>query len=352
MEHQTCTSMGSRFVTGTLAYDFIVAHELAHSWVGDMITMTEWSHAWTKEGFATHCEALYYEDLFGLGYYHSYMNGMNPLNYGNYQLYGIFPPLHAAIYYKGAWVLHMLRGVIGDQAFFDGIYAYTNNPTFRYATADTDDLRGVFETVVGQDLTWFFDEWVYNPGYPHYDAVWVATAVDQGWDVLLDIDQVQTLGPIFKMPIDVLINTDQGSERFVVWDSLQTQSFALHVAGEPWGLTLDPDRWIIKMATVTTDVATVGVPHPFALAQNRPNPFRPTTTISFSLAERGPATLRIYDAAGRLISQLFDRTAEPGPHEVDWDGRMRDGTAASPGVYFYRLESSGRELTGRMALVK
>ena len=48
----------------------------------------------------------------------------------------------------------------------------------------------------------------------------------------------------------------------------------------------------------------------------------------------------------------FDRIAEPGPYEVDWNGQVRDGSPASPGVYFYRLESSGRELTGRMALVK
>jgi aminopeptidase N len=352
MEHQTATSYGSRFVNGGHSNDYIVAHELSHSWVGDMITMTEWSHAWTKEGFATHCEALYFEDLWGHPYYHSYMNSLNPTSYGNYQLYGIIPPLHAAIYYKGAWVLHMLRRVIGDQAFFDGIYAYTNEPGLRYAHGDTEDLRLAIESEAGMDLTWFFDQWVYNPGFPRYSALWTPIPTDTGWDITLEIEQIQTIGPIFKMPIDVLLLTSQGQERFVVWDSLETQSFSLHVEGEPSVLALDPDRWIIQTTTVTTDVIEVGVPQPFFLSQSRPNPFGPSTTIGFSLAQPGQATLRIYDSAGRLTAKLLDGVVEAGPHQVPWDGRARDGARVAPGVYFYRLEAADRTLMGRMTLLK
>jgi len=120
--------------------------------------MRTWSHAWTKEGFATLCEALYFEDLYGAEYYHDYMESLPYLNYGGFQLYNINPPLHSAIYYKGAWVLHMLRHVIGDAAFFDAIYAYTNDPALRYGVSDTEDLRQAFEAASGMDLTWFFNE--------------------------------------------------------------------------------------------------------------------------------------------------------------------------------------------------
>jgi hypothetical protein len=79
----------------------------------------------------------------------------------------------------------------------------------------------------------------------------------------------------------------------------------------------------------------------FALAQNYPNPFNPFTQISFELAHRTRAGLRIYDPAGRLIRVLLDETLEPGPHAVIWDGRNDHGHAVSSGMYFYRLEAGG-----------
>jgi aminopeptidase N len=81
MEHQTATSMGYPWIVNSNINDYVVAHELSHSWVGDMITMRHYAHAWTKEGFATYCEALYFEHLYGVNYYHNYMNGMNVLSY-------------------------------------------------------------------------------------------------------------------------------------------------------------------------------------------------------------------------------------------------------------------------------
>ncbi len=351
MEHQTATSMGYSWITGTHANDYVVAHELSHSWVGDMITMTTWPHAWTKEGFGTYCEALWFEHLYGENTYHGYMRAMNVLNYAIHQLYNIQPPLHSAIYYKGAWVLHMLRHVIGPDDFFDGVYAYTNDSTFMYNVADTEDMREVFESVSGMDLVWFFQEWIYSPGYPIYAYDWSAVPVASGYDVSLDIHQIQTVGPIFKMPIDIEIETDLGDELFVVWDSLQAQSFVLHVEGVPLDVTLDPDEWIIKVAQLTgvEGVADAGV---LLLDQNRPNPFNPRTVISYDLATDGPARLVIYDLAGRAVKRLVDGWQPAGPGTAVWDGRNALGQPASAGVYFYRLDADGRSSSRRMVLVR
>ena len=362
MEHQTATSMGTPWITGDHQNDFVVAHELSHSWVGDMITMRQWSHAWCKEGFASYCEPLYFGDLYGEAYYHDYMDGFNPLYYGQFQIYNMNPPLHGAVYYKGAWVLHMLRHVIGDEAFFEAIYAYTNDPRFRYNVADTEDLRGVFEDVSGRDLVWFFDEWVYHPGYPSYQYDWsvVGSRQDRSHDVELSIAQVQDLGPIFKMPIDVVIETDLGPESFVVWDSLATQSFTLEVTGQPLAVALDPEMWIIRELENLSDVDSDGDGSPrgrpglpaIVLGSNQPNPFRQTTAIGFSLENAGRVVLEICDVNGRTITRLLDGLRPAGASRIAWDGTDARGRPVSPGVYYCRLRAGADERVRGMLSIR
>ncbi len=348
MEHQTATSMGYFWITGDNANDYVVAHELSHMWVGDMITMRLWSHAWTKEGFATHCEALYFEDLYGEDYYHGYMESMNILSYAPRQLYNINPPLDGAIYYKGAWVLHMLRHVIGDAAFFSGCYGYTNDPDLRYGNNVTEDLRDAFEAASGMDLDWFFQEWIYSPGYPRYRILWSSAPAGGGYDVSLDIEQTQSIGPDFKMPIDVRIYTEEGPENFVVWDSLQTQSFVLHVSAPPNHLVLDPDDWLIKevldISAVEGDIADASAP---ALRCD-PNPFDRSTRIRFAMTEAGPVRLLVFDPSGRLVRTLLDCRLGVGEHRISWDGRGEDGALLPSGIYLQRLERNGRASNSRV----
>jgi len=355
MEHQTATSMGSQWITGDNQNDHVVVHELAHSWVGDMITMRTWAHAWCKEGFATLCEALYFESLYGIDYYHEYLEALNPLAYGQYQIYNMNPPLHAAIYYKGAWVLHMLRHVVGDAAFFDAVYAYTNTPAFRYNVADTEDLRGAFEDASGMDLTWFFDEWVYHPGYPSYQYAWTSQeSGGGGFDIDLEIMQVQTLGPIFKMPIDIVIGTELGTETPVVWDSLGTQSFALHVAGRPLSLDLDPEMWILREVEALSGIGdeVAHAPAALTLRPARPNPVRGATAIDFSLARPERVVLEICDVSGRSVARLLDAPRPAGVNRVAWDGTDARGRAMAPGVYYCRLRAGEAEASRPLLVVR
>ena len=87
-----------------------------------------------------------------------------------------------------------------------------------------------------------------------------------------------------------------------------------------------------------------------ALLQVRPNPFNPATRIRFSVAERGPVSLRVFDAGGRLVATLFQGTADPGVREVAWDGRNFKGRPSGSGVYFCRLEASGQKVVGKLIL--
>jgi len=345
MEHQTCTSMGSAWVTGNHVYDWIVAHELSHSWVGDMITMTEWSHAWCKEGFATYCEALYFEDKYGEHYYHNYMNRMDVMDYAHRQVYDSDPPLHGTIYYKGAWVLHMLRHVIGDEAFFDAVYAYTNEPDFRYDVADTEDLREVFEAASGTDLRWFFDQWVYHPGYPAYQLSWWWSETREGYDATVKIEQVQSVDwPIFKMPIDIVIDTESGTESFVVIDSLASQTFTLSVSDLPLDLRMDPEHWIIRGLELMDVVE--GMPH-LALGAARPNPFTFRTTLDYQLPGGIPLRAEILDLNGRRVASL-----PRGEGRLVWDGTDAAGHPVAAGVYYCRLRTPAWEESRHLLLIR
>jgi aminopeptidase N len=274
------------------------------------------------------------------------------LNYAHRQLYNISPPLHGAIYYKGAWVLHMLRHVVGDENFFAGVKEYVADPELRYATGDTDDLRLAFENTSGMDLVWFFDQWIFSPGYPRYSNTWHATEAGDGFDLRLMINQGQVSDyPIFKMPMDIAVTNDIGEEMFVVWDSLPSQMFTLHTVGQPLSVQLDPANWIIKVEDTTTEVSEI--PGVTGLdTWNHPNPFNPSTTIGFTLPDYGRAQLRIYDTSGRQVRQLFDAVTEAGDYEVVWDGRDTRGRSLPSGVYFHRLDTDAGSIKGQMVLLK
>lgn len=90
----------------------------------------------------------------------------------------------------------------------------------------------------------------------------------------------------------------------------------------------------------------------FTLAQNHPNPFNPSTTISFELTARAHARLFIYDINGARVSTLIDRELPAGAHRVEWNGTNARGETVASGVYYYRLEAGSASATKQMVLLK
>ncbi len=140
IENQTNTIINNMMISW---FDVSV-HELAHMWYGDMITCANWHHGWLNEGFATYAEALWAEHVYG---YEGYLSNM-ALNqfFGGGTLYlqnaqDTFNIFQGIIYSKGAYVLHMLRGLTGDDVFFSSISDYSLNPEFMYNNATTEDLQ-------------------------------------------------------------------------------------------------------------------------------------------------------------------------------------------------------------------
>lgn len=109
----------------------------------------------------------------------------------------------------------------------------------------------------------------------------------------------------------------------------------------------------VKREIVETETyETPFVPKTTALMQNFPNPFNPTTTIAFDVAEAGNVTIRIYDVSGRLVANLLDAHREVGRHQVEWNGKNVSGALVPSGMYFYRMRTAGFEVTKKMLLVR
>ena len=116
-----------------------------------------------------------------------------------------------------------------------------------------------------------------------------------------------------------------------------------------------PDTNVTYTASFTAVITGVeGEPVPMVntLHQNHPNPFNPSTTISFSLHDRGTVSLTVYDVSGRFVHMLVDDVMDAGPHEVTWDGRDRVGRTVASGVYFYRLSAGEFIETKKMVLLR
>jgi hypothetical protein len=250
MEHQTMTSVGAFFGWGESIY----VHELAHHWWGDDVTCATWHDIWLNEGFATYCEALWYENQPGSPgepWLHMYMDYARPFNAaGTVYCYDITNPIRILdtdlSYRKGAWVLHMLRHVLGDADFYASLAAYRD--AFQGSAATTDDFRAVCESVAGRDLAWFFDEWVYDGGAPVYQSGWRQFTAEGQRYVELYIYQGQSIGPpVFTMPVDIQVDQDGNSTIHVVRNDAVFEHLLIPVAdAEVTGVVFDPKPWILS----------------------------------------------------------------------------------------------------------
>lgn len=231
----------------------VSVHELAHMWFGDMITCADWHHGWLNEGFATYAEALWAEHENGPNGYFNNMAGNEYWQGGTLYLQNAqdtFNIFQSIIYSKGAYVLHMLRGVLGDEMFFEGVLDYAQNPEFIYKNASTEDLQNVFETVSGMELEFFFDQWVFDEYFPIYRYNY---AQNSGNSLYMTIYQAQeelyNRRPVFEMPVRLLIHFQDGSDTLVtVWNDQQTQSFGFDFEMQVTGLEFDPEKWILRQA--------------------------------------------------------------------------------------------------------
>lgn len=246
MEHQTATGQGGNHAFS----ETLTAHELAHQWWGDLVTCATWHDIWLNEGFATYSTALWYEFASGTPNAEArraYMESRRPEQLdGTVYVDDVSDPSRIFSsnysYSKGAWVVHMLRGVLGDEAFFESLAAYRERHA--YSTATTEDLRAVAEEVWGGKLGWFFDEWVYGGGAPAYRYGWRGHEIQGQRYLELSIEQAQSESP-FAMPLQLAFRVPGGSSTTTVWNDARVQHYLMPVTGAVDAVELDPETWIL-----------------------------------------------------------------------------------------------------------
>jgi hypothetical protein len=242
----------------------------------------------------------------------------------------------------------MLRHVLGDAVFFQALREY--GLRHAYGTATTEDFQRVCEEVSGRGLGRFFQEWIYGEYYPKYGFRWDSVAAGGGWDVTVELDQLQA-GQLFWMPVDVVVHTASGTQTLVAMDSLLAQSFTFHVAEPPESVLIDPDEWILR------SVETLGVEFPpgptaLELLPPRPNPAPGSATFAFVLPRAGEARVGIFDVRGARVRWLDAGVLTAGSHSLAWDGRDGGGRAVRPGIYVVKIEAAGEHRTQRLVVVK
>ncbi|MBN1560095.1 T9SS type A sorting domain-containing protein [candidate division KSB1 bacterium] len=363
MEHQTMTTYSYQLITGDNRYDYIMAHELAHHWWGDLVTLADWREIWLNEGFATYSEALYFESLYGDDYLAEYMNALLEIYLAEVVRRGHFPIYNpdylwgGTIYQKGAWVLHMLRWTIGEDAFWRTLQSWAHR--FAYGNAFITDFIRLAEEQSSQDLDWFFDQWIYQAGYPDFDIIWDYRLNDKRtWSVTIEIRQQQWQNFPFRAPIEIEFEFAGGSRLDTLISSAAYQTFQIELQNEPYALHLDPRNWLLKQYDLIFSPSLPDAqPNDFYLAQNYPNPFvtGSQTSIVYQVAQMDSPhqmSIQVYNILGQRVSTLFDGPLHGGIYKAVWDGKDMAGRTVPSGVYFYRLQSAEKTYERKLVILE
>lgn len=252
MENPSAIFYDQRALASGRDMEGTVVHEIAHQWFGDSVTEAKWAHLWLSEGFATYFTALFFQAVDGEERFRTVMEenrqavvgspvADRPVVDSTYT--SLFDLLNANSYQKGAWVLHMLRGRLGDDAFFRGIRGYYRDHA--HGTALTPDLEAAMEQASGEDLTGFFRQWVYQAGFPvlHGNVTWDA----QTEEAVVSVTQEQPADwPTFHFDLTVELRAPGGPVRATLPVRSRSDSLRVPLSGAPDRLTLDPDGWLLK----------------------------------------------------------------------------------------------------------
>jgi hypothetical protein len=231
---------------------FFLAHEAAHQWWGQGTAPANYRERWLSEAWAQYSAAMWLRERLGEGAFRSMMDRMarwatrfdasGPIHLGQRLGHLKQDPriFRAVVYDKGAWVLHMLRGVLGDEAFFSGSRAFLGR--FRYRKAGTEDFRTALEEASGRDLRPYFERWIYGSGLPV--LLWSSRVerIDGGFRTTIDVRPQDLPGPV---PLQLTAATAAGAEVRSVVLGVEGGSWTIDTRQEPRRVVLNDDRGLL-----------------------------------------------------------------------------------------------------------
>ena len=334
MEHTTISFMGS-FNRG------LIAHELAHQWFGNKITCGSWKDIWLNEGFATYLAALTIENLDGEASFKSWrqqtVNNITSSPSGSVYLTDqdttsvnrIFSSRLS--YNKGAMALHMLRRKLDDTDFYQGMQDYLDTPALAFDYAKTQDFIDAMELTTGENLDEFFNDWIYNQGYPSYSVNWSQNG--NQLQIMLSQTQSHSSVSFFEAGVPIRVIGTLGETLDLVLDhSVNDQQFFETINFTIQEVLFDPDYHLIsKNNTITLSTSDFNFNSDITLY---PNPT--TSVIHIEKPEHIEIKdIKVYNSLGQLLLQQR------------WTPELNLNTLAS-GILFVQFETEDQIINKRI----
>ncbi len=359
MEHQSATTYGYRLAQyGNRRFEDIVIHELGHQWFGDYVSPLTFANMWLNEGWASYTEALWHEYLDDgqmasvlTAFRTAYFSEDSQFRYAMYD-----PPIDYifgnVVYDKAALVLHMLRNVIGDDAFWEGTRTYLQE--YAYGNVVTDELKEHMEAASGEDLDWYFDQWVYSAGHPEFMVGNLQTESEGNgtFSASIDVEQLQTNAPLFRMPVEVRFRLG-ATDTLVTIDVLAEAEQTVITTGlefEPTTFYFDPYQAVVCEVHYNGvyEDGCEALPTAFTLSEPWPNPFNNSVKMELGILTHDHVRVTVYDMLGREVERLVDHEMYRGTRTLVW---MPDDHVAS-GSYLVVAETGEARISRRLTLLK
>jgi len=339
MEHQTMS-----FMT-TLDFE-LVAHEMAHQWFGDYITLSSWHNIWMNEGFATYLTGLVFENLKN-GYFWPIWKDIEVKDITSLPDGSVYVADTTDVnrmfdsrltYSKGAYLLQMLRWEMGDKQFFQGMNDYLNDPTIAKGFASQEKFVEHLEAAADTSFTEFFKDWYYGEGYPTYHMNYYTDPTHLSQQ-LLKISQSPSNASVsfFKMHVPVRVWKDGVSRDLRLYNTQQDQEFVIS-EDRVDSVQFDPMQWLCAKADKITAVQQLTKP---ALIQIIPD--YSVKKLHVILPDySGKESLRIIDVNGRIIRSSL----------LNGKDSWIDITDLRNGIYLVEVQSKGQNKSEKIIIWK
>ncbi|MBN2362750.1 hypothetical protein JXL83_01300 [candidate division WOR-3 bacterium] len=329
MENQTCI----RYSPGSWSATLVHAHEIAHTWWGNAVTCSDYSEMFINEGTASYYELLAAYEIRGEAAFRERLLYMreSALNWDdNYHwpIIGSPNPFGLNVYWKGAWFYRMLREIVGDSVFFLSMKNFYDCHIWK--NASSEDLLAAFENTSGENLAWFFDQWLRGVDYP---------CLYFRWNVECDslkilISQFSWSGKIYRLPLEIAVwKNNEIYCSYETWIESDSELINLGIIN-PDSITLDPDDKLFfrKIPVLREETAEFEIPMIF-----RRHGTSGFTAFSFLY----DGSIFVYDVSGRKV---FSKCISPG-EAFFWQGTTSSGSTLPDGVYFVKTDDEAFHLS-------